>query len=180
MLVVLEVGTRTILHYNITAHPAAEWTAQQFHEAIPSDHSYRFLIHDRDSIFAKEVDQTIENLGLKIVRMPVWAPQANAHCERLIGTIRHECLDFMIPVSERHLRKILSEWVIHYKSRRPHRSQGPGLPVPNPTSRGNFECFFLPELFEGADLSAGYDVRHWPGRKKERTASSEVRRNKLF
>jgi transposase InsO family protein len=134
VLVVMEIGTREILHCHVTTHPTAEWTAQQFREAIPSDHRYRFLIHDRDSIFSKEVDQTIENLGLKVLQTPVRAPQANAYCERLIGTMRRECLDFMIPFSERHLRKILSEWVAHYNHARPHRSLGPGLPVPEPTS----------------------------------------------
>jgi transposase InsO family protein len=133
VLVVMEIGTRKILHCHVTTHPTAEWTAQQFREAIPSDHGYRFLIHDRDSIFSKEVDQTIDNLGLKVLRTPVRAPQANAYCERLIGTMRRECLDFMIPFSERHLRKILSEWIAHYNHGRPHRSLGPGLPVPQPT-----------------------------------------------
>jgi putative transposase len=131
VLVVMEIGTRKILHCNVTAHPTAEWTAQQFREAIPSDHSYRFLIHDRDGIFSAEVDQTIENLGLKVVRMPVRAPQANAYCERLIGTMRRECLDFMIPFGEKHLRTILREWLRHYNHGRPHRSLGPGLPVPS-------------------------------------------------
>jgi transposase InsO family protein len=130
VLVVMEVGTRKILHYNVTAHPTAEWTAQQFREAIPSDHRYRFLIHDRDSIFAKEVDETIKDLGVKVLRTPVRAPQANAYCERLIGTIRRECLDFMIPLNEKHLRTILREWVRHYNQARPHRSLGPGLPIP--------------------------------------------------
>jgi putative transposase len=133
VLVVMEIGTRKILYCNVTAHPTAEWTAQQFREAIPSDHPYRFLIHDRDSIFSKEVDQTIGNLGIRVVRTPVRAPQANAYCERLIGTMRRECLDFVIPFSERQLRKILSEWVTHYNHARPHRSLGPGLPVPEPT-----------------------------------------------
>jgi len=134
VLVVMEIGTRKILHCHVTTHPTAEWTAQQFPEAIPSDHSYRFLIHDRDSIFLKEMDQTIESLGLKVLRTPVRAPQANAYCERLIGTMRRECPDLMIPFSERHLRKILSEWVALYNHARPHRSLGPGLPVPEPTS----------------------------------------------
>ena len=129
VLVVMEIGSRKILHCNVTAHPTAEWTAQQFREAIPSDHSYRFLIHDRDGIFSAEVDQTIENLGLKVVRTPVRAPQANAYCERLIGTMRQECLDFMIPFGEKHLRNILREWVRHYNHGRPHRSLGPGLPI---------------------------------------------------
>jgi putative transposase len=129
VLVVMETGTRKILHCNVTAHPTAEWTAQQFREAIPSDHGYRFLIHDRDSIFSEEVDQTIKNLGLRVVRTPVRAPQANAYCERLIGTMRRECLDFMIPFGEKHLRNILREWIKHYNHGRPHRSLGPGLPI---------------------------------------------------
>ena len=70
---------------------------QQFREAIPSDHRYRFLIHDRDSIFSDAVDQAVKALGLRVLRTPVLSPQANAYCERLVGTIRRECLDFMIP-----------------------------------------------------------------------------------
>jgi transposase InsO family protein len=130
VLVVMEIGTRRILHCNVTAHPTAEWTAQQFREAIPSDHGYRFLIHDRDSIFSREVDTTIENLGVQVLRTPVRAPQANAYCERLIGTIRRDCLDYMIPLNEKHLRVILREWVAHYNHRRPHSRLGPGIPDP--------------------------------------------------
>jgi putative transposase len=126
--VLMEVGTRRILHCNVTGHPTAEWTAQQFREAIPSDHRYRFLIHDRDSIFSREVDTTIENLGVQVLRTPVRAPQANAYCERLIGTIRRECLDFMIPLGEKHLRRVLREWVLYYNQGRPHSSLGPGIP----------------------------------------------------
>lgn len=132
VLVVMEVGSRRILHYNVTNHPAALWTAQQFREAIPSDHNYRFLIHDRDSIFSQRVDSAAEGLGLKVLRTPVRAPKANAYCERLIGTIRRECLDFMIPFSEKHLRRILRGWVRHYNYGRPHSSLGPGLPIPDP------------------------------------------------
>ena len=97
VFVIMEIGTRRILHYNVTSHPAALWTVQQFREAIPSDHRYRFLIHDRDSIFSDAVDQAVKALGLRVLRTPVLSPQANAYCERLVGTIRRECLDFMIP-----------------------------------------------------------------------------------
>jgi putative transposase len=129
VLVVMQIGTRRILHCNVTAHPTAEWTAQQFREAIPSDHAYRFLIHDRDSIFSAEVDQMLENLGVKVLRTPVRAPQANAYCERLIGTMRRKCLDLMIPLGEKHLRSILREWIRHYNQGRPHSSLGPGVPA---------------------------------------------------
>jgi putative transposase len=132
VLVFMEVGTRRILYYNVTSHPTALWTAQQFREAIPSDHSHRFLIHDRDSIFSEQVDEAVQGFGLKVLRTPVRAPQANAYCERLIGTIRRECLDFMIPLSEKHVRGILREWVAHYNCERPHSSLGPGLPMPAP------------------------------------------------
>ena len=90
--------------------------------------SGRFLIHDRDSIFSAEVDQQLKAFGLRVLRTPVRAPKANAYCERLVGSVRRECLDFMIPLGEKHLRRILSEWVTHYNQRRPHLSLGPGIP----------------------------------------------------
>jgi transposase InsO family protein len=114
VFVVLEVGTRCILHWNVTAHPTADWTAQQFRMIVEGDQAHRFVIHDRDTIYSEGVDRTLEAMGLRVLRTPVRAPQANAFCERLIGTIRRECLDFMIPMSERHVRVILREWVGHY------------------------------------------------------------------
>lgn len=88
----------------------------------------RFLIHDRDSIYSASLDLAIESMGLKILKTPVMAPTANAYCERLIGTIRRECLDFMIPLNERHLRSLPKEWRGHYNKSRPHSSLGPGIP----------------------------------------------------
>jgi len=101
--VVLEVGTRRILHWNVTAHPTADWTAQQFRMIVRGDQSHRFVIHDRDTIYSDSVDRTLEAMGLTVLKTPVRSPQANAFCERVIGTIRRECLDFMIPMSERHV-----------------------------------------------------------------------------
>jgi putative transposase len=129
VFVVMEVGSRRILHYNVTAHPTAGWTLQQFCEVFPSDHHYRFLIHDRDSIFSTQVDNELKSFGLKVLRTPVQAPKANAFCERLIGTVRRECLDYVIPLSEKHLRKTLREWATHYNQGRPHSALGPGIPA---------------------------------------------------
>ena len=86
------------------------------------------VIHDRDTIYSNGVDRTLEAIGLTVVKTPVRAPQANAFCERVIGTIRRECLDFMILMSERHVRATLREWVRHYNRGRPHASLGPGIP----------------------------------------------------
>jgi putative transposase len=128
IFVVMEIGSRRILHCNVTAHPTAQWTIQQLREAIPSDHEYRFLIHDRHATFSSELDAAVAALGLKVMKTPVRTPQANAYCERLIGTMRRECLDFMIPLNERHLRRIVREWVSHYNRGRPHSGLGPGIP----------------------------------------------------
>src|SRR5262245_60323824 len=131
-LVVMEHATRRILHANVTAHPTAPWTLQQLRDAIPADHAYRFLIHDRDAIFSRELDQRIRHLGLRVLKTPVRRPQANAFCERLLGTLRRECLDFLIPFTEYHLRSLLHEWVQHYNTGRPHMGLGPGIPQPPP------------------------------------------------
>ncbi len=141
VFVVIEQHTRRILDCSVTTHPTATWTLQQFREAIPSDHRYRFLIHDRDRIFSSELDQSITHMGLRVLRTPPRSPQANSLCERVIGTLRRECLDFLIPLTENHLRSILKNWVKHYNQGRPHTSLGPGipdLPINLPvTSQGN-------------------------------------------
>jgi putative transposase len=131
VFVVIEHASRRLLHVNVTAHPTAEWTLQQLREAIPSDHGYRFLIHDRDSIFSHALDQSIRRLGLKVLKTPVRTPRANAICERLIGTLRRECLHCVIPLTENHLRHLVMAWVHFYNENRPHMSLGPGIPQPS-------------------------------------------------
>jgi putative transposase len=130
VFIVMEVGTRRIDHFNVTAHPTADWTLQQFREVITGEKPYRFLIHDRDSIYSSEFDSALKSMGLRILKTPYRAPQANAFCERLVGTIRRECLDSLIPLNERLLRRILKGWVAHYNKGRPHSSLGPGIPEP--------------------------------------------------
>ena len=83
VFVLMEHATRRILHVNVTAHPTAAWTLQQLREAMPADHAYRFLLHDRDSIFSQQLDQRICHLGIRVLKTPPQSPQANALCERL-------------------------------------------------------------------------------------------------
>jgi transposase InsO family protein len=134
VFVMLDIGTRRVVHWNLTDHPTAEWTTQQFRNGLPLDCSYRFLVHDRDGIFAPAVDEALRSMSLHVLKTPVRAPQANAHCERFIGTARRECLDWMIPLNQRHLRSMLAEWMSHYNGERPHSALGPGLPE-NPACR---------------------------------------------
>lgn len=130
VLVVIEHQTRRIVHCNVTTHPTAAWTLQQLREAIPSDHRYRFLIHDGDGIFSPHLDQSITHMGLRVLKTPPRSPKANSLCERVIGTLRRECLDFLIPLTENHLLIITRNWVSHYNRGRPHSSLGPGIPDP--------------------------------------------------
>ncbi len=130
VLAVMEHASRRLIHLSATAHPTAAWTQQQLREAIPSDNEYRFIIHDHDSIFSSDLDASLARLGLTAVRTPVRSPQANAICERLIGTLRRECLDWIIPLGEGHLRNVLLSWMAHYNHGRPHSSLGPGIPEP--------------------------------------------------
>jgi transposase InsO family protein len=131
VFVAMEVGTRRIIHFNLTPHPTAAWTLQQFRAVITGEQPYRFVIHDRDSIYSRDLDLALKSMGIRVLRTPFRAPQANGFCERLIGTIRRECLDFLIPINEKHLKKVLTEWVTHYNRGRPHASLGPGIPDPN-------------------------------------------------
>jgi transposase InsO family protein len=128
VFVIIEHESRRLLHVNVTAHPTAEWTTQQFREAIPADHPYRILIHYRDSIFSKQVDQRVRHMGLHVIKTPVRTPVAHAICERVIGPMRREWLGFTIPLNATHLYGILKAWVAHYNEGRPHMSLGPGIP----------------------------------------------------
>ena len=132
VFVVMEIGTRRIVRWNVTDHPTAEWTAQQFRMVVSGDERHRFVLHDHDSIYSEGVDRTIAAMGLTVSRRRSVHRRPMPSASRLIGTIRRECLDFVIPLSERHVRKVLAEWMGHYNRGRPHASLGPGIPDPAP------------------------------------------------
>jgi len=91
------------------------------------------VVHDRDKKFAPQADQVLQAQGARVIVTPLMAPRANAHCERLIGTCRRECLDWMLIVSERHLQAVLDSYREHYNLERPHRSRG----LRPPAARGD-------------------------------------------
>jgi transposase InsO family protein len=128
VFVALEIGSRRLVHFHATEHPTAEWTLQQLREGLPGDQEYKFLLHDRHKTFSAGLDEEVERWGITVLKSPAHAPTANAFCERLIGSIRRECLDYLIPLNESHLKCSLREWVRHYNSGRPHQSLGPGIP----------------------------------------------------
>ena len=154
VFVVIHHRSRRLIHCNVTAHPTAAWTLQQLREVVGNEDSYRYLLPDRDSIFAGELDESIARLGIKILKSPPQSPTANAICERVIGSIRRECLDWLIPMSEGHLRATLNSWVNHYNSGRPHMSLGPGVPDPPSKEQSNKRANSRHHLGEGVLVRA--------------------------
>ena len=116
VFIVIEHHSRRLIHCNVTAHPSAQWMRQQLREALGYETRYEYLLHDRDSIFSAALDESVKRLGLRVLKSPPRSPTANAICERVIGTIRRECLGWLIPLSEAHLRQALKSWMSHYKA----------------------------------------------------------------
>jgi transposase InsO family protein len=119
---VLSHDRRQVAHFNVTEHPTAQWTSQQLMEAFSFDSAPRYLLRDRDAIYSEAVRRRIKSLGIEEVVTAPRSPWQNPFCERVIGSIRRECLDHVIVMNERHLRRILREYVDYYHTCRTHLS----------------------------------------------------------
>ena len=124
VVVFISHDRRRIVHVNVTRHPTAAWLWRQLIEATPWGRQPRYLIRDRDRSYGADFVAKANGLGIRTVLTPVRAPNANAVAERVIGTLRRECLDHLIIFSDRHLRRVLREYVEHYNGLRPHRTLG--------------------------------------------------------
>jgi transposase InsO family protein len=122
VFIMLAHDRRRIVHVNVTEHPTAKWTAQQMVEAFPWDEAPRYLLRDRDAIYGMPFQQRVDNMGIEEVRIAPRSPWQNPYCERVIGSIRRECLDDVIVLNERHLRRVLQSYVDYYHTWRVHRS----------------------------------------------------------
>lgn len=116
-------GTREVIHARVTAHPTAEWLAQQLAEACDVDREPpRYLIHDRDGCFGAAFNRRVQSLGIVQIRAPVKAPRANAVAERWVRTVRTECLDHRPVFGHQYLQRVIKEYVAYYNGWRPHRN----------------------------------------------------------
>ena len=122
VFLVLTHERRRILHFAVTAHPTAEWTAHQIREAFPWDTTPRFLLRDRDRIFGQEFAKQLRAMGIEQVLSTPRSPWQRAYVERLIGTIRRECLDHLIVFNETSLRRHLQRFTDDYHRTRTHLS----------------------------------------------------------
>jgi putative transposase len=132
VFVVLAHERRRILHFAVTQHPTAEWTAHQLREAYPWDTAPRFLLRDRDRIFGEQFVGQAQAMGIEEVLSTPRSPWQRAYVERLIGTIRRECLDHVIVFNETSLRRHLQGFCDYYHRSRTHMSLQKDAPEPRP------------------------------------------------
>jgi len=130
VFLILSHDRRRIMHFNITANPTAAWTSLQVLQAFPFDSAPRFLIRDRDEIYGNEVQETMNTLGIKQVVIATRSPWQNGFCERVIGSIRRECLDHVIVLNTGHLRRLLKEYLAYYHGSRTHLGLEKDTPKP--------------------------------------------------
>ena len=130
VLVVLSHARRRLVHFNVTAHPTAEWTARQLLEACALEEAPGYLIRGRDRVYGERFSRQSETLDIREAVIAPRSPWQNAYAERVIGSIRRECLDHVVVIGERHLLGILSKYVDYYNSTRTHLSLAKDAPTP--------------------------------------------------
>ena len=135
VFVVLAHQRRRVLHFNVTEHPTAEWAAQQIVEAFPEDTAPRYLIRDRDGIYGGHFRNRVHGMGIAEVLTAPRSPWQNPFAERLVGSIRRECLDHVIVLGEAHLRWVLKRYFRYYLNARTHLSLAKDAPEPRAIQR---------------------------------------------
>ncbi len=135
VLVFVSHARRELVHLNVTASPTAAWVRRQLIAATPWGRTPRYLVRDRDAVYGRDFVPRARCLGIETLLTPIRAPRANAVAERLVGTLRRECLDYLIVINEAHPRSILTEFVHYYNTERPHRTLSLETPAPRVRAR---------------------------------------------
>jgi putative transposase len=154
VLFVIEIDRRRVHLLGVTANPNGPWVTQVARnfasDLEESGRRFRFLIRDRDAKFTASFDTVLASVGIETIRTPVASPRANAFAERFVRTVRQDCLDHLLVVSQRHLEALLAEYVRHYNEDRPHRS----LDLDQPEGHQNVD--------RAAELAIRSDLGHHP------------------
>jgi hypothetical protein len=132
VLIILAHERRRIVHFNITEHPTAQWTAQQIVDAFPWDTAPRYLLRDRDPIYGSSFQDRVDHIGIEQVKIAPQSPWQNPYCERVIGSIRRDVIDHVIVLNDRHLRRLLRTYLSYYHRFRTHLSLDMDCPTPRP------------------------------------------------
>ncbi len=145
---IVELASRRVVHVGVTRHPTDAWVAQQLREATPFGTAPRFLMRDNDGKYGPRFAGVAAASGIRVLRTPVRAPLANAVCERFLGSVRRECLDHLLVLGERHLMRVLREYVAYFNQDRPHQALAQATPAPphDVLARGNAPVYAVPIL----------------------------------
>jgi transposase InsO family protein len=135
VLVILRHERRRLISLSVTDHPTAEWIAQQITEAFPWDEAPIGLIRDRDARYGHAVRRRLSGMGIRDHPIAPRSPWQNGHAERLIGSIRRECLDHIVILGEEHLRRVLKGYAAYYNHVRPHLALAKDAPLLRPVER---------------------------------------------
>jgi putative transposase len=135
VLVVLAHHRRRVVHFNVTDHPTARWTAQQIVDAFPNDTAPSYLLRDRDHVYGEQFRHRVKGMRIDEVLTAPHSPWQNPFAERLIGSIRRECLDHVLVLSENHLRRMLARYFAYYHGARTHLSLAKDAPDGRPVER---------------------------------------------
>jgi transposase InsO family protein len=135
VLVIVRLARRELVWINVTAHPTAEWIAQQITEAFPWNKTPRYLIRDRDRIYGGAVTRRLRAMGIRDKPIAPASPWQNSFAERLIGSIRRECVDHVIALGEQHLCQVVKSYASYYNTARTHRALAKDAPVSRPIQR---------------------------------------------
>ena len=125
---IIELDSRQLVHFGVTRNPTNAWVAQRLREATPFSQGPRYLIRDNDRKYGKLFSRLASGTGIEVLRTPYGAPKANAICERFLGSVRRECLDYFLILSERHLQRVVTEYAEYLNHARPHQGLGQTIP----------------------------------------------------
>jgi putative transposase len=128
VFIVLAHDRRRVIHFNITEHPTAVWAAQQIIEAFPDDRAPRFMVRDRDGIYGESFRSRVEGMNIEEIRIAPKSPWQNCYVERVIGSIRRECINHVIVLNDNHLRRLLKDYFRYYHESRTHLSLNKDAP----------------------------------------------------
>ena len=168
VLFFIELGTRRVHFAGITAHPDQSWVTQQARQLIwkldAEAIGFRVLIHDNDRKFTSTFDAIFETEGFRVIRTPYQAPNANAHAERWVRSVREECLDLILIINATHLRQVLLEYIEdYYNVARPHQGLAPKIPIARPTCQSKGPVHrrqilgdLINDYYRGSDNSPAY------------------------
>ena len=127
---IVDLSSRRVVYFNVTRAPTDSWTAQQLRQSTPYDERPRFLIRDNDSKYGSAFNRVADITLIDVLRTPIRAPKANAICERFMGSVRRECLDHVLIISERQLYRLVKDYVEYFNHSRPHQGIGSQIPQP--------------------------------------------------